>query len=175
MRPIARIFLLGLALVSGLPQAEAGGWFRKTTPPTAPVPTVTRVVVPTAAPVVVARPENQLAPTGMLGSFTPSNYIFVRGNGVVGGGYSPLGSFGQTSMDIYGPFAALRATTAPVVQYSRGYDGRLNRFDGFSTSTPFFPSQSSVVYPTRASNFSAIRGPGIPPQTGSGMNWVDQN
>ena len=144
--------------------AEAGGPFRRATPRAR-----------TLAPVAAVRPENRAAPTGMLGSFVPANYIYVRGNGIVGGGYSPLSSYGQNSMDLYGPFAALRQTSAPVVQYSRGYDGSVVRLDGTSFSNPFLPDQSPVLYPTRASNYGALRGPGIPTRTGSGINWVDQN
>ncbi|WP_435015940.1 hypothetical protein TA3x_003497 [Tundrisphaera sp. TA3] len=171
MRLITRISLGALALAGLATPADAGGPFRRPARYAAPVPTQARV----AAPGTVARPEDQVARTGMLGSFTPANYIFVRGNGVVGGGYSPLGSFGQTSMDIYGPISALRQTSAPVVQYSRGYDGRLIGSEATSYSNPFLPGLSPVVYPTRASNFGALRGSGIPPQTGSGINWVDQN
>jgi hypothetical protein len=117
----ARITLGALALACIASPADAGGPFRRSARHVTPAPAPIPVVVParTVVPVAETRPENQVARTGMLGSFTPANYIFVRGNGLAGGGYSPLGSFGQTSMDIYGPIAALRATSAPVVQYSR--------------------------------------------------------
>lgn len=162
MRLSIRIASAGLALASlATSTAEAGKPFRRAA--RAPVPVTT------------TRHEDQLAPTGMLGTFVPANYIFVRGNGLAGGGYSPLGSYGQNSMDLFGPISALRATAAPVVQYTRGYDGRVVPVEGVSFSTPFLPNQSPVIYPTRATNYGAMRGPGIPPQTGSGINWVDQN
>ena len=173
------LLALSLGLTVLVSASHAGEPYRRVYRPVTPAPVV---VVRPVAPVAVIRPvapapvpDNRVARTGMLGSFVPGNYITIGGNGLRGGGYSPLGSYGETSMDLYGPFAALRATSAPVVGYTRGYDGRLNRYEGTSFSTPFLPSQSPVVYPTRASNYSALRGPGIRPQTGSAMNWVDQN
>src|SRR5271166_5716528 len=62
--------------------------------------------------------------TGTLGTFYPTPYITVRGNDPVGGGYSPLGIYGDQTMSLYGPLSPLRMSTAPVRGYVRGYDGQ---------------------------------------------------
>jgi hypothetical protein len=99
----------------------------------------------------------------------------VRGNYPIGGGYSPADSFGNTSMDIYGPLSALRATTAPVLLYSRGYDGRPVIKEGNSFSTPNLPPLSPVVYPTQATDVNAPPHLKIPPWWPKATNWLDQN
>ena len=83
-----------------------------------------------------------------LGTFEPTPYLMVRGNGTTGGGYSPLDVYGDQSMTLYGPLSALRATSAPVTTYSRGYDGRIYAGPGTSFSTPNLPGLSPVIYPT---------------------------
>ena len=122
------------------------------------------------------RPENQVAPSNMLGTFRSTPVITVRGNGVIGGGYSPIGLYGENNaMTLFGPFSSLRQTSAPVNTVVRGYDGVATQVEGTAFSNPFQPDLSPVKYPTRASNFSAPRGPGVPPRTGNGIMWVDQN
>lgn len=153
--------ILGLVLVS-LHDAEAGGLFRKRdrtviTPPRSVVPTA-RVVTP--------------AP---LGTFTPTPYMTVRGNFPTGGGYSPNDSFGDTSMDLYGPMSALRSTAAPVATYVRGYDGRTTVQEGTAFSTPNLPTNSPVVYPTQGSYYYRPRTSEDPPWWDKGLNWIDQN
>src|SRR3954469_11283756 len=91
--------------------AEAGGLFRRHP----------RAVVETAT---TTRPEDRVAPSPMLGSFMPSPYVSVRGTGVIGGGYTPLGMYGrEQSLTVYGPLSAFRSTSAPVRTIVRGYDG----------------------------------------------------
>src|SRR4051812_13253990 len=116
--------LLGSLVIVGVlaPLAEAGGWRRSSR--REPV-----VVVP-AAQAVPVRPRA----VGALGTFTPTPYIFVRGNGTAGGGYSPLGVFGDQTMVMYGPISSFRSTSAPVVTYTRGYDGRTVVAPGTSSS-----------------------------------------
>src|SRR5690242_12581705 len=111
---------LSLAMVGllawGATRAEAGGLFRRRE----------RGVVATSA-VVAPAPVPAAAPAPFpttLGTFYPSPAMVVRGNFPTGGGYSPGNSYGDTSMDLYGPLSALRATSAPVLSYTRGYDGR---------------------------------------------------
>ena len=128
------------------------------------------VSVPTAQAVPV-RPR----PVGTLGTFYPTPYIFVRGNGTAGGGYSPLGVFGDQTMVLYGPISALRSTAAPVMTYSRGYDGRTVVAPGTSFSTPNFPALTPVIYPTQANDYFGFRTSGNPPWWQNGINWVDQN
>ena len=73
------------------------------------------------AAVTSVRPANLISrSTGTLGTFVPTPHIMVRGNGTAGGGYSPLGTFGDTTMSLYGPLSALRSTAAPVLTYTRG-------------------------------------------------------
>ncbi len=131
----------------------------------------------TSAPVTTSpRAKDQVAASPMLGTFQPTPVITVRGNGVIGGGYSPIGLYGENNaMTLFGPISSLRETAAPVNTVVRGYNGVGNLVEGTSYSTPFQPDLSPVKYPTRVSNYSAPRGPGIPPRTGNGIMWVDQN
>src|SRR5690242_13100277 len=55
-----------------------------------------------SARVVPAPPR----PPDPLGTFYRTPYIFTRGNAPAGGGYSPLGAFGDATMSLYGPFSA---------------------------------------------------------------------
>jgi hypothetical protein len=176
-----RIALGVLSLLAWSPNwAEAGGWLRRRTTvatPTAaaaPAPSQARAV-PTAA--VVATPTSfDPSPYPMLGTFYPTPYLMVRGNWPAGGGYSPLGVYGDQSMAIYGPLSPFRSVTAPVVTYARGYDGRTVPLEGNSFSTPNRPDLTPVVYPTQANYFYRIRGEsGDPPWWGSGMDWIDHN
>ena len=115
-----RIVLGVLGLVTwGAGWAEGGGWARRPAPGAVPtaavvpappahgvVPTRARIaaphvygVVPTAA--VGPVPTGfEPSPYPMLGTFFPTPYLLVRGNWPAGGGYSPLGLYGNASMDI---------------------------------------------------------------------------
>ena len=152
--------LIGMSCVSD--RADAGGPARRRDRP----------IRATAA----IRPENQVAPSNMLGNFRSTPVITVRGNGVIGGGYSPIGLYGENNaMTLFGLISSLRQTSAPVNTLVRGYDGVATQVEATSFSNPFQPDLSPVKYPTRVSNYSAPRGPGIPPRTGNGIMWVDQN
>jgi hypothetical protein len=128
---------------------------------------------PRATVDVRARPA--YAPTSTLGTFYPTPYMVVRGNDPVGGGYSPLGIYGDQTMSIYGPFSPLRTRTAPVRSYVRGYDGRIYVSEGNSFSNPNVPELSPVVYPTEANNYFGPRVSRTPPWWSSAINWIDQN
>lgn len=126
--------------------------------------------------------ETQFAPRTViqgsetLGTFEPTPYVYVRGDWTVGGGYSPLGTYGDTTMSMYGSTSAFRTTTAPVTTYTRGYDGVLHAVPGISFSNPNYPALSPVVYPTRSSYYYRARmenGPPVRPRDAS--NWIDQN
>jgi hypothetical protein len=110
-----------------------------------------------------------------LGTFTPTPYITVGGSYPVGPGYSPLDIYGDQTLALYGPLSPLRAVTAPVVAYSRGYDGRLYRMDAASFSYPNLPSISPVIYPTEANYYYGPRVIRRPPWWPSPINWIDQN
>jgi hypothetical protein len=109
-----------------------------------------------------------------LGTFMPTPAIVVQGNYPAGGGYSPLGIFGDQTMSLYGPWSALRTTTAPVLTYTRGYDGVVRPATAISTSYPNLPMLSPVAYPTRANNYYAPRVIENP-ASNSAINWLDQN
>jgi hypothetical protein len=126
-----------------------------------------------AEPVPTAyRPDPTYA--GRLGTFNPTPAIVVQANYPVGGGYSPLGTYGDTAMSLYGPFSALRPTTAPVLTYNRGYDGVVRPGETISTSYPNLPLLSPVAYPTRANNYYAPRILENPAEN-SAIRWIDQN
>ncbi len=82
--------------------------------------------------------------------------------------------YGNQTLALYGPLSSLRSTTAPVVTYSRGYDGTVQLQEAVSTSYPNFPRLSPVIYPTEANNYYAPR---IlrEPWSDSAINWIDQN
>lgn len=153
---------LAILVVFGV-EAEAGGGRKLRRGP---------VIVPTAQARTVAASPGFSEP---LGTFARTPYLFVRGNGPAGGGYSPLGEFGDASMSIYGPLSSFRMTSAPVLTYSRGYDGRTVVAPGTSFSTPNLPSLTPVVYPTQATNYYGPKQSGTPPWWANGMNWIDQN
>lgn len=162
---------LGLAIVGllvlawGATRAEAGGLFRRRD----------RVVVPTAAVTATAAPAPAPFPS-TLGTFYPTPMMVVRGNYPTGGGYMPNNTYGgDTSMDIYGPLSSLRSTSAPVLTYTRGYDGRGQILEGTSFSTPNLPGNSPVVYPTQATYYYGPREMKNPPWWPKAINWIDQN
>ena len=157
---------LALGLVVATAADSAAGWPRGRRSRT--------VVVTTTASDVRVR---ELTPAPMLGTFYPDPPpLNVRGNFEAGGGYSPLGLYGDSAATIIGPLSAFRATAAPVLVYERGYDGSYRPGLGTSFSNPNFPAASpGVVYPTRANARNAGRRTSTPPQWDSGINWIDLN
>ena len=127
-----------------------------------------RALVPTAYP-------GEVAVHPGLGTFYPTPVITVRGNAPAGGGYTAFGQYGEGTLALYGPLSPLRATAAPVVAYSRGYDGVARPTIGTSFSYPNLPELSPVVYPTRANVFGGFRESGTPPWWDAAHNWIDQN
>jgi hypothetical protein len=156
--------VVSIVLVAAADCVEAGGWARRRS--ARPVPTAATVPV---------RTSYEPSPYPMLGTFYPSPYLMVRGNWPAGGGYSPLGIYGDASMALYGPLSPLRSYTAPVLTYERGYDGRLMPREATSFSTPNRPDLTPVVYPTQANYYYRIRESGEPPWWSSGADWIDQN
>ncbi len=131
---------------------------------------------PTPARWVFRAPPVACAPcvTPTLGTFAPTPYLMVRGNWPAGGGFSPLDMYGDQSMTVYGPLSPLRATSAPITIYNRGYNGTLEARPATSFSSPNLPALSPVVYPRPANYFYAPRVDRSPPSWSSGMNWIDQ-
>lgn len=161
---MARPLLLGLVLVliAGTVSATAGErLFRRSRRPVAvqPVPTAR-----TVNPVYGDR----------LGTFYPTPAIVVQGNYPTGGGYAPLGIYGEHNLSMYGPFSSFRTTTAPVATYVRGYDGVVRPAESISTSYPNFPQLAPLAYPTRANAYYAPRVRNNPAEE-SAINWLDQN
>jgi hypothetical protein len=157
IRLAAVLTLAGMAWLSAFSVEAGDRLFRKRS----------RVVVETATTI---RPEDRVAPSPMLGTFQPTPYI------TVGKGYSTLGYYGrENSLAVYGPLSAFRATSAPVSTVVRGYDGAPVLLEGTSFSNPNQPALSPVVYPTRASNYSALRFQTTAPQRDKAFMWIDQN
>jgi hypothetical protein len=109
-----------------------------------------------------------------LGTFAPTPYVMVRGNWPAGGGYSPLNTYGDMTLPLYGPLSSLRATSAPVTVYSRGYNGTLEATPATSFSNPNLPALSPVVYPRPSNYYYAPRIDRSPPSWSNGMDWIDQ-
>ena len=157
LRRYALLCLMGL-LIWGVTGAEAAVPFRN----------CARSVLPTAH----SAPHS---PYPGLGTFYPTPYMTVRGDWPTGDGYSPLGSFGDQTLSLYGPISPLRATAAPVVTYARGYDGRPVVLEGTSFSTPNLAGATPIVYPTQATYYYGFRQTVDPPWWPSAINWIDQN
>ena len=130
---------------------------------------------PTALPTTCTNPRNANAPTPMLGTFYPTPYMTVRGNAPAGTGYTPLGAYGDQTLALYGPLSPLRSTTAPVMTYTRGYDGTLIPTVGTGFSYPNLPAASPIIYPTQATYYYGFRESGTPPWWKTSLNWIDQN
>ena len=123
-----------------------------------------------------ARPCYVQSSSATLGTFQPTPYVMIGGNYPTGSvGYSPLEMYGDTALPLYGPMSAFRASTAPVMVYSRGYDGQTRLVEGNSFSYPNFPAMSPVVYPTEANYYWGPRTPRTPRWGSSAVNWIDQN
>ncbi|WP_337176884.1 hypothetical protein [Paludisphaera sp.] len=119
--------------------------------------------------------QDYVDPRPTLGTFEPTPYIMVGGSAPVAGGYSPLGLYGDTTMSLNGPVSAFRSVAAPVVTYSRGYDGVLRPVTGTTTTTPNMPRLSPFAYPTRRNNYYAPRTSPPMSQYTSAVNWLDLN
>ena len=110
----------------------------------------------------------------MLGSFYPTPYMTVGGSGLIGNaGYTPMQAYGDGTLALYGPMSPLRATSAPVLTVTRGYDGVPRPMAGTSFSYPYLPTAAPVVYPTRGNVVPGFRVQNAPPFLDSGFNWVD--
>ncbi len=122
------------------------------------------------------QPRDRVAPTGMLGTFNPTPLVAIGSNSSTFGGFSPIGFYGrENSLNVYGPLSAFRETSAPVNTVVRGYDGIPTAVRGTTYSNPNLPGLSPVVYPTRASNYSALRYQGTSPYRDRAYTWIDQN
>ncbi len=111
-----------------------------------------------------------------LGTFMPTPSITVGGNYPTGSvGYSPLGIVRRHGLDTHRTNVGFPRSTAPILTYSRGYDGQTRVIEGNSFSYPLLPSMSPVVYPTEANYYWGPRTPRTPRWGSSAINWIDQN
>ena len=123
-----------------------------------------------------ARPRYVQGSSATLGTFQPTPYVMIGGDFPTGSvGYSPLEMYGDTALPLFGPTSAFRASTAPVLVYSRGYDGQTRAVEANSFSYPNFPPMSPVVYPTESNYYWGPRVPRTPRWGSSAINWIDQN
>jgi hypothetical protein len=113
--------------------------------------------------------------TSTLGTFYPTPYVTVGGNVPVGVGYTPLESYGDQTLALYGPLSPLRTATAPVRTYVRGYDGRTRLVEAASFSYPNLPALSPVRYPTVGNYYYGPRVIRTMPWGQNAINWIDQN
>jgi hypothetical protein len=159
----ARNLVFGLAVL----QLQFGFGFALADPPTRR----------TRRTAVVNRVQPCEAPrrSSTLGTFYPTPYVTIRGNAPLGGGYTPGESYGEQTLALYGPLSAFRATTAPVLTYTRGYDGRTRLAESFSFSNPNLPSLSPVRYPTVGNYYYGPRVVREMPWGSNAINWIDQN
>jgi hypothetical protein len=128
-----------------------------------------------ARKVVATTARVRPAPTSTLGNFYGTPVVIVRGNAPLGGGYSPNEIFGDQTLALYGPLSAFRTTTAPMVTYVRGYDGRVSTIQTLTFSNPNLPELSSFIYPTTSNYFYGPRVNRTPPWGTNALNWIDQN
>jgi len=122
-----------------------------------------------------ARPRYASSPSATLGTFQPTPYIIVGGSHPAGSGYSPNDLYGDQTLSLYGPLSPLRVSTAPVLGYTRGYDGQLRLTEANSFSYPNLPDLSPVVYPTEGNYYYGPRVNRTPRWGSSAINWIDQN
>lgn len=122
--------------------------------------------------VIVAPPP--ASGVGMMGSFYPDRYLYYGGDVNPNSGYFPLGMYGGNTMSLDGPLSNYRSTSAPVLTYTRGYDGAYRPSMATSFSYPNLPVLSPVVYPTRSNFFYGPRQSKLP-QWQRATNWIDQN
>ncbi len=155
--------VLGLTLLLTLADGSEAGdrrfrraWRR---PPTPPLPTARRI-----DPVYGDR----------LGTFMPTPAVYIQANYPFGGGYAPLGIYGDHNLSEYGPFSSFRSVTAPVASYSRGYDGVVRPTESISNTFPNLPLLAPLAYPTRANNYYAPRVRNNPAEE-SAIDWIDHN
>ena len=110
-----------------------------------------------------------------LGTFYPTPQVMIGGAyPTAGGGYTPLESYGDATLPLYGPISAFRVSTAPVLSYTRGYDGQTRVVETNSFSYPNLPSMSPVVYPTESNYYWGPRTPRTP-RWGSSRHQLDRS
>lgn len=145
----------------------AGGWpFRKQAP-------AQQAVAPT---VRYVRPTEAIAPSPMLGTFAPNQTMWVRGNGMVGGGYTPLDQDERDTLSLYGPFAAGRAQMKPVRMIQpTGFGGAVPVAEGDAVAYPNFPWKDSLPNLSAQGRQVRPRSPMIYPGWNTDSDTIDQH
>jgi len=164
------ILLAILYTFSGFHSAQAGEKIRRFL---APSPQVVQTQYAVPQQVMVDR--NSVAPSPMLGSFVPNSTAWVRGNGVMGGGYTPLGQDERTSLTLYGPLAASRAQMRDVrVLQPTGYGTLRPASVGDAAAYPNFPWSDSVPGLSGQNRMVRPRSPIIFPGWQTDSDTIDQ-
>ena len=83
--------------------------------------------------------------------------------------------YGEQTLGLYGPLSRISRTTAPVLTYTRGYDGRHRLAESFSFSNPNLPSLSPVAIPHRGQLLLRTARVRAMPWGYNAINWIDQN
>ena len=98
----------------------------------------------------------------------------MQGNYPAGGGYSPLGIYGDRACRCIGPLSSFRTTTAPVLTYVRGYDGVVRPAEAITTPIPTCRYLAPVAYPTSCESLLCARVRDNPAEE-SAIDWLDHN
>ena len=124
----------------------------------------------------VQRPSEPVAPSPMLGSFVPNQTMWVRGNGLMGGGYTPLDQDERDSLALYGPFSPSRGQMKPVrVLQPTGFGGGPAMLrEGDAVAYPNYPWRDSL--PNLSSQGRAYRpgSPAVYPGWATDADTIDQ-
>ncbi|MFM7131273.1 MAG: hypothetical protein ACKO0V_18140 [bacterium] len=163
--------LLALLITStGMTDARAGDKIRRVFVSSPQV-----VQTQYTAPQQVMVDRNAVAASPMLGSFVPNSTAWVRGNGVMGGGYTPLGQDERTSLTLYGPLAASRAQMRDVrVLQPTGYGTLRPVSVGNAAAYPNFPWSDSVPGLSGQNRMVRPRSPVIFPGWQTDSDTIDQ-
>lgn len=111
----------------------------------------------------------------MLGSFVPNNTMWVRGNGMMGGGYTPLNQDERDTLSLYGPFSANRSQMRPVrVLQPTVYGGLAPVNAGDAAAYPNFPWSDSLPRLSESNRVFRPRSSSILPGWTTDSDTIDQ-
>lgn len=110
-----------------------------------------------------------------LGNFEPQPMAFLPGNGISGGGYTPMMMMNAPNLAEYGPLSMYRQVSVPVTVYSRGYNGAVTPTTATGLIYPNLPAydlangRSAIAFPPSRNFYRPFR------SGGQAINWIDQN
>lgn len=132
--------------------------------------------VPTSANYSVSPNRNDLAASPMLGSFVPNQTMWVRGNGMMGGGYTPFNQDERDTMSLYGPFSANRAQMRPVQAFQTSAYGQVLPVQiGDAAAYPNYPWSDSLPGLSNSNHVFRPRSSAILPGWSTDSDTIDQN